>query len=144
VLSSGVDNIYNIFLKLKALDSLKDNLKFRTLILTAKRVNNILRGQPKYKVNQDLLIEKEERELYTTYSIIRDNVRTLFLSGDFSKAQRIVLTIGSSIDNFFDNVLVMAEDKRIKRNRLALLQQVSKLFSQIANYSEVVIEGEKD
>jgi glycyl-tRNA synthetase beta chain len=55
-----------------------------------------------------------------------------------------VLTIGSSIDNFFDNVLVMAEDKRIKRNRLALLQQVSKLFSQIADYSEVVIEGEKD
>jgi len=144
VLSSGVDNIYNTFLKLKALNSLKDNLKFKTLILTAKRVNNILRGQPMYRVNQDLLIEKEERELYTTYSIIRDNVRPLFLSGDFSRAQRIVLTIGSSIDNFFDNVLVMAEDKRIKRNRLALLQQVSKLFSQIADYSEVVIEGEKD
>ena len=50
----------------------------------------------------------------------------------------------SSIDNFFDNVLVMAEDKRIMRNRMALLQQVSKLFSQIADYSEVVIEGEKD
>jgi len=144
VLSSGVDNIYNTFLKLKALNSLKDNLKFKTLILTAKRVNNILRGQPKYRVNQDLLIEKEERELYTTYSIIRNNVRPLFSSGDFSKAQRIVLTIGSSIDNFFDNVLVMAEDKRVKRNRLALLQQVSELFSQIADYSEVVIEGEKD
>jgi len=144
VLSSGVDNIYNTFLKLKALNSLKDNLKFKTLILTAKRVNNILRGQPMYRVNQDLLIEKEERELYTTYSIIRDNVRPLFLRGDFSRAQRIVLTIGSSIDNFFDNVLVMAEDKRIKRNRMALLQQVSKLFSQIADYSEVVIEGEKD
>jgi len=144
VLSSGVDNIYYIFLKLKALDSLKNNSKFKTLILTAKRVNNILRAQPKYRVNQDLLIEKGERELYTTHSIIRDNVRPLFSSGDFSKAQRIVLTIGSSIDNFFDNVLVMAEDKRIKRNRLALLQQVSKLFSQIADYSEVVIEGEKD
>ncbi len=144
VLSSGVDNIYYIFLKLKALNSLKDNLKFKTLILTAKRVNNILRGQPKYRVNQDLLIEKEERELHTIYSIIRNNVRPLFSSGDFSKAQRIVLTIGSSIDNFFDNVLVMAEDKRIKRNRLALLQQVSKLFSQIADYSEVVIEGEKN
>ncbi len=144
VLSSGVDNIYNAFLKLKALNSLKDNLKFKTLILTAKRVNNILKGQPMYRVNQDLLIEKEERELYTTYSIIRNNVRPLFLSGDFSRAQRIVLTIGSSIDNFFDNVLVMAEDKRIKRNRLALLQQVSELFSQIADYSEVVIEGEKD
>jgi len=126
------------------LDSLKNNSKFKTLILTAKRVNNILRAQPKYRVNQDLLIEKGERELYTTHSIIRDNVRPLFSSGDFSKAQRIVLTIGSSIDNFFDNVLVMAEDKRIKRNRLALLQQVSKLFSQIADYSEVVIEGEKD
>jgi len=144
VLSPGVDDIYNAFLKLKALNSLKDNLKFKTLILAAKRVNNILRGQPKYRVNQDLLIEKEERELYTTYSIIRENVRPLFSSGDFSKAQRIVLTIGSSIDNFFDNVMVMAEDKRVKRNRLALLQEVSKLFDQIADYSEVVIEGEKD
>lgn len=137
-LASGIDNIYYCYLKLKALDSLKDSPKFEPMILIAKRVNNILRGQPQYKLNEELLYEKEERELYTTFSIIRDNVLPLISKGDFSKAQKIIFRMRPSINNFFDNVLVMIEDKRLRRNRLALLQEISKLLIQIADYSQIV------
>ncbi|MGB2764694.1 MAG: glycine--tRNA ligase subunit beta [Candidatus Aminicenantaceae bacterium] len=141
-ISTGIDNIYYSSLRVKALDNLKESAHFEPLILIYKRVNNILRDQPLYKINSELLVEKEERELYTTYSIINNNVLPLISKGDFSQAQRIIFRIKSSINSFFDNVLVMTDEKRIRRNRLALLQVISKLLSQVADYSKVVVEGE--
>ncbi len=88
-----------------------------------------------------LLVEKYERELFTTFEIIRDNVKPLITRGDFAKAQRIVFRARSSINSFFDNVLVMSEDTKLRRNRLALLQAVSRLLGQIADYSQIVVQG---
>jgi glycyl-tRNA synthetase beta chain len=140
-LAPGIDDIYHSFLRLKALDGLKDSPQFEPMIMIAKRVNNILKGHSRHKVNEGLLLEKQERELLTTFSIIRDNILPLIATGDFAKAQRMIFRMRSSINDFFNHVLVMAEDKRIKRNRLALLQEISKLLGQIADYSLVVIEG---
>ncbi len=140
-LTPGIDNIYHSFLRLKALDGLKDSPQFEPMIMIAKRVNNILRGHSGHKVNEGLLMEKQERELHTTFSIIRDNTLPLIAAGDFAKAQRMIFRMRSSINDFFNHVLVMAEDRRIRRNRLALLQEISHLFGQIADYSLVVIEG---
>lgn len=140
-LGADRDNIYYSFLRLKALDSLKNSAHFEPMILIAKRVNNILRDQRSYKIIPDLFFEKEEKELYTTFSIIKKNVLPLISNGDFLRAQRFIFRMRSAIDNFFDHVLVMTEDKRIRQNRLALLQGISKLFLQIADYSRVVVEG---
>jgi glycyl-tRNA synthetase beta chain len=141
VISAGIDNIYHCFLRLKALDSLKESAHLQPLVIISKRVNNILREQPPFKINPDLLTEKEERELYTTFSIIEQNALSLIARGDFSQAQKIIFRMRSSIDNFFDHVLVMSEDRKIKRNRLALLQAISRLLIQVADYSQIVIEG---
>jgi glycyl-tRNA synthetase beta chain len=140
-IAPGIDNIYHSYLRLKALDSLKDSPHFEPMIIIAKRVNNILRDQSQHKVNEELLLEKQERELHTTFSIIRDNILPLIAIGDFAKAQRMIFRMRATINNFFDHVLVMAEDRRLRKNRLALLQEISRLLSQIADYSLVVIEG---
>jgi glycyl-tRNA synthetase beta chain len=140
--SAGIDNIYHSLLRVKALDSLKNSPNFEPLILIFKRVNNILRDQPPFRINSGLFVEKDERELYTTFCIVRDNVLPLIKSGDFSQAQKIIFRIESSINNFFDNVLVMAEEKRIQRNRLALLQAINKTLFQVADYSQIVIQGQ--
>lgn len=140
-LSADADNIYYSSLRLKGLDNLKNSAHFEPMILIAKRVNNILRGQPSYRINPDLFYEKAEKELHTTFSIIKKNVLPLISTGDFLRAQRFIFRMRSTIDNFFDNVLVMTEDNRIRRNRLALLQGISKLLLEVADYSQVVVEG---
>jgi glycyl-tRNA synthetase beta chain len=140
-IAPGIDNVYHSFLRLKALDSLQDSPQFEPMIIIAKRVNNILRNQPNHRVNEELLLEKQERELHTTFTIIRNNILPLIATGDFAKAQRMIFRMRSSINDFFDHVLVMADDKRLRRNRLALLQEISRLLSQIADYSLVVVEG---
>jgi glycyl-tRNA synthetase beta chain len=140
-LGSGIDNLLFSHLRLRALDQLKDSPQFEPMILIAKRVNNILRDHPRYKVNEEFFSEKEERDLFTSFSIIEDNALPLIAKGDFSRAQKIVFRIRSVINNFFDNVLVMVEDKRVRRNRLALLQAISALLIQIADYSQIVVAG---
>jgi glycyl-tRNA synthetase beta chain len=139
VMALGMDNIYHNYLRLKALDGFKDSIQFEPMILIAKRVNNILKGQPRFKINPDLLCEKEERELHTTFEILHDNVQPLVAKGDFAKAQRMVFRIRTTINSFFDCVLVMDENIKLQRNRLALLQAISLLLSQIADYSQIVI-----
>ena len=142
-LNPGIDNIYYSGLRLKALDALKSSPQFEPLILMAKRVNHILTGQPGYAVNAGLLVEKEERELHSIFSIIKQNITPMIAQGDFGQAQKMVFRIQPCLNNFFDRVLVMAEDNKLRRNRLALLQAISKVLLQIADYSQIVVEGEK-
>jgi glycyl-tRNA synthetase beta chain len=109
----------------------------------AKRVNNILRGLPPYDVNPDLLAEKEEQELWSSFSIIRDNGLPLIAEGEFVKAQNMILKLQAPLTEFFGKVLVMAEDRRVRQNRLALLQAISRLLLEVADFSQIVVEGEK-
>jgi len=98
---------------------------------------------PPYVINPDLFAEKEEQELWSSFSIIRDNGLPLIAAGDFVNAQNIIFKLQAPLGTFFDKVLVMAEDKRIKQNRLALLQAISRLLLEMADFSQVVVEGEK-
>lgn len=141
-LAAGIDNIYHSYLRVNALSSLRDSSHFEPMILIAKRVNNILKDQPKFRINPDNFVEKEEKELYTTFSIIKKNVLPLISKGEYLRAQRFIFRIRSTINNFFDNVLVMTEERKLRRNRLALLQGISQLLLQIADYSQIVVEGQ--
>jgi glycyl-tRNA synthetase beta chain len=142
-LGAGLDNIYFSSLRLKALADLQKSPRFEPFILMAKRVNNILRGLAPFKINPDLFTEKEERELHSSFSIIKDNILPLIAAGDFVKAQSMIFKLQAPLGALFERVLVMAEDKNIRQNRLALLQAISRLLLQMADYSRVVVEGEK-
>jgi glycyl-tRNA synthetase beta chain len=63
--------------------------------------------------------------------------------GDFARAQGIIFKLQPVLNTFFEKVLVMAEDKKLRQNRLGLLQSIAKMLLGIADYSQVVVEGEK-
>ncbi len=142
-LGPGIDRLTDVLLRAQALDDLKSSPLFEPFILMAKRVNNILRGLPPAKVNPDLFVEKEERELYSTFSIVQTNARSMIARGDYGRAQSIIFKLQPALNAFFDKVLVMDENKRVRQNRLGLLQSIQKMLGGIADYSQVVVEGEK-
>ncbi|MHB8095634.1 MAG: glycine--tRNA ligase subunit beta, partial [Candidatus Aminicenantales bacterium] len=142
-LGSGADIIHHAYLRVKALDTLKSGSHFEPFILMAKRINNILKEQPSFKINPDLFVEKEERDLYSTFTIVKENVAPMIAKGDFARAQSIIFRIQPSLNTFFEKVLVMAEDKKVRQNRLGLLQAIRELLIQVADYSQVVVEGER-
>ena len=59
----------------------------------------------------------------------------LYSDGNYQEALSQLAGIRESVDNFFDNVMVMADDEAVKQNRLALLSQLSGLFLEIADIS---------
>jgi glycyl-tRNA synthetase beta chain len=142
-LGPGIDRIAHAFRRVKALDGLRSSPDFEPFILMAKRINNILKDAPACRLNPDLFVEKEERELHSNLVIIRDNAGPMIEKGDFARAQSIILRLRPSLNAFFDKVLVMAEDKKVRQNRLGLLQAIRKLLLEIADYSRVVVEGER-
>ncbi len=142
-LGPGVDQILDVQSRVEALDALKSSPQFEPFILMVKRINNIIKGLPAAKVNADLFIEKEERDLASTLSIVGSNAQPMIARGDFARAQGIIFKLQPVLNTFFDKVLVMAEDKKTRQNRLGLLQSISKMLLGIADYSQVVVEGEK-
>jgi len=142
-LGPGIEQVHDVLLRVRALDSLKTSPQFEPFILMAKRTNNILRDQAAVKLNPDLLVEKEERDLYSAFSIIEHNASPMIARGDFGRAQTIIFKLQPLLNAFFDGVLVMAEEKKLRQNRLGLLQAINRMLSGMADYSQVVLEGEK-
>ncbi len=86
----------------------------------------------KFKVDPKKLVDAEEKQLY---EVIQENVRAQPTSVD--ELFEIVLKLIPSINAFFDKVLVMAEDEKIKQNRLALVGQIASLSKGIADLSKL-------
>ena len=85
-------------------------------------------------------IEKEERELYQELRKIKARVERLLEKQSYLQAYQTLATLKESIHNFFEEVLVMNEDARLRANRLCLLKRTGKLFSPIADFTELQVK----
>ncbi|MBN8580755.1 MAG: glycine--tRNA ligase subunit beta [Anaerolineae bacterium] len=104
-----------------------------TILPGYARCVRITRDQKEsFKVDEKLLAEKEEKDLYTAIQkAVSGQPSTV---DDFLE---IVVKLIPSINAFFDKVLVMAEDKKVKENRLGLLQSIASLSNGIADFSNL-------
>ena len=81
--------------------------------------------------------ESAEKALYQSVKAQQEKVAPLFESGDYSSALKSLASLRDDVDNFFDGVMVMADDEKLKHNRLALLNQLRNLFLNIADLSRL-------
>src|SRR5687768_1277907 len=95
-------------------------------------IRSALVDAKKFKVDPKKLVDAEEKQLY---EVIQENVRAQPTSVD--ELFEIVIKLIPSINAFFDKVLVMAEDKKVKENRLGLLQRIAGLSDDIADFSKL-------
>ena len=112
------------------------------LSLTAanKRVGNILRkagGQPADAVNVALLRLPAEQRLFDCLSPLRGTVSAATARRDYAGALTELAGLRPAVDAFFDEVMVMDEDPRLRANRLALLRQMRELFAGVADLSRL-------
>ena len=147
-LASGSDVPYEAFLRAQALHNLRGSENLEALCVAAKRIKNILAKSASQsdwspgEVDEILLAEEAERELYRAYLAIDRDTQALARAGDYQLALEAISTLRPVVDTFFDKVLVMAEDKAVRENRLRLLGKLDQLFSGIARFSEIASEAE--
>jgi glycyl-tRNA synthetase beta chain len=139
VVDVGIDDPALVTKRLDAVKEFESDKRFGVFITAFKRAYNISKGEPEADVNSALLIEKEEKDLYETYHRISGLFSNLMYEQEFAKALGLLLELSAPIDVFFDQVMVMAEDENLRRNRLALLGHITYLFGQMADFSKLEV-----
>jgi glycyl-tRNA synthetase beta chain len=113
-----------------------------SLAAANKRIANILRQadvEGVAEVRAKLLVEPAEIELAKAMERARESVAPLIEARQYTEALTELARLRPSVDSFFDDVMVMADDRATRENRLALLSQLRALFLDIADISRLSI-----
>ncbi len=140
VMAGGVDYIYRAYQKALALSQIRGEPDFEALTLVYRRIKNIIIAQPVelFQVRPKELVEKEEKDLYGVYREVETHVKDELEDENYLAALRKVASLRGVVDRFFDRVLVLTEETRLRQNRLRLLYDVSGLFLKLADMSEII------
>jgi glycyl-tRNA synthetase beta chain len=140
VVSASIDQIPNVWNRTKALYAMKFDRDFEPLAIAFKRVVNILRKadtQSNHDIDAGLFEAPAEGALFRSQQQVHATVGRQLSESDFDGALRTIATLRNDVDHFFEDVMVMAEDESLRRNRLALLQSIALLFDQIADFTKI-------
>jgi glycyl-tRNA synthetase beta chain len=105
-----------------------------------KRVGNILKkieGTIESKINEALLQEPAEKVLAATLATIKPQADSLFERGDYTNSLKALAALKSPVDNFFDTVMVNADDPALKANRQGLLAMLHQAMNRVADLSKL-------
>ncbi len=108
----------------------------QALAAANKRVSNILKkaeGDIQAQVNEALLVEQAEKDLYAALQTVAPKAQQQFESGDYTASLQTLAALRAPVDAFFEHVMVNAEDAALKANRLNLLQSLSVAMNKVAN-----------
>ena len=135
-----VDDIYGVFLRAQAVnEAVKQDME--KTIQAFVRTGNIARKAEDVQaaVEADLLAEQVEKDLYKAYEAAASKVEKEIAAQDYAGAIATLSQLAAPIDAFFDGVMVMDKDEKIKNNRLGLLKLVDNLVCQVADFSKIVL-----
>lgn len=135
-----VDDIYGVFLRAQAVnEAVKQDME--KTIQAFVRTGNIARKAEDVQaaVEADLLAEQVEKDLCKAYEAAASKVEKEVAAQDYAGAIATLSQLAAPIDAFFDGVMVMDKDEKIKNNRLGLLKLVDNLVCQVADFSKIVL-----
>ena len=123
----------------RALAALRGEPALSDLAVAFSRVRNITKDHGAAEFDPDLFQEEAERELWRAYLKAEGHLRRAMKERDYHQAIQHLLTLKEPIDRYFDQVLVMAEDQRLRENRLGFLRAVTELFLEVGDLSRLVV-----
>ncbi len=138
VLAAGWFDLNEVRLRTQALSQFQNNTEFYSLTIGCKRALNILKGIDKSTmgtVREGLFQEDAEIQLFDKINENRDKLNQHLEKRYYSEYLHDLAKLRPYIDLFFEQVLVMAPDEKIKNNRLALLLELTTLFNRFALFS---------
>ena len=135
-----VDDIYGVFLRAQAVnEAVKQDMEKN--IQAFVRTGNIARKAEDVQaaVEADLLAEQVEKDLCKAYEAASAKAEKEIAAQDYAGAIATLSQLAAPIDAFFDGVMVLDKDEKIKNNRLGLLKLVDNLICQVADFSKIVL-----
>ncbi|HEY4831423.1 MAG TPA: glycine--tRNA ligase subunit beta, partial [Waddliaceae bacterium] len=136
--ANGFTDIYDTFCKVKALHQFRrTSERFPQLYEVYKRAKGQLNNQHSRGITVSLLKEEAEKHLYTTLSSIQIQFNQTLSTHNYDQAYELISQIQPSLATLFDEVKILDDNIELRNNRLALLQEVFTLFSQLLDFSKI-------
>jgi glycyl-tRNA synthetase beta chain len=137
VLAAGGRDVMDAADRVRALEEVRQSPDFPALAVAFKRVINIARGAEPGEVDELLFEYPEETMLLEATALMEAETVAALAKRDYLAVCLALARLKGPVDAYFDQVLVMAEDERLRRNRLALLLRISQTFLQVADFSKI-------
>lgn len=129
------DDVVDARRRVEALAHWKTRPDFDAIIVGFKRVVNILKNTEPSRFSPDLFEDEEEKQLFATFQDVAAKASPFIEAGEYGKALEAITDLKAPIDTFFDKVMVMVEDEKLRNNRLGLLRAIAEFFGRIADFS---------
>ncbi len=144
VLSTGFDDLVAARKRLEALVAIVGRADFAPLASAFKRVANIVEKQGKDvaagPTDPARLVDPAEKALHEAFVRARGKVTDSIRADDYAGALREITGLKPAVDTFFEKVMVMAEDRALRENRVRLLTEIGGLFGRIADVTRFQAE----
>lgn len=142
VFRAGSDDLVDVEKRLRALKVIRKSKNFEPLAVSFKRIRKILEkaelpaGELQH-VSKELFEKDAEKQLYAAVRKAAGKVTEDKRAGKYQEALEEIAGLRKVVDQFFVDVMVMAEDEAVRKNRLALLAELLREFTTIADFSEL-------
>src|SRR3984893_9433691 len=146
--AAGADDLVDAVKRVEAVKALRKTRNFEPLAISFKRIRKILEkagpesGWKLSAVRTDFFAEEAERQLHSQAAGVARLAEQHKREGRYREALQDIAGLRPAVDKFFEEVMVMAEEEQVRKNRLTLLSDLLAQFSTIADFSEIVA-GEK-
>lgn len=139
VVAQQPDRLDNIVERLEAVRVFAALPEAESLAAANKRIANILKKTEgaAAAVNPGLLKELAEEGLYSAMTLLKPQVDAAFAGGDFTGTLKALAQLRNNVDTFFNDVMVMADDERLRNNRIALLSDLHGMMNRVADISKL-------
>ncbi|HPB83951.1 MAG TPA: glycine--tRNA ligase subunit beta, partial [Spirochaetota bacterium] len=140
-LSIGYYNYNELVKRAGSLNEFRKKEQFSQMLLSFKRMNNICSAFRKknetyaLKFSADLLVDPAEKKLHEFFSSRKGDIGRLISENRYIELFELLIGGKGDIDNFFDEVMVMADDVKVRDNRLALLESILAPFRNLLDFS---------
>jgi glycyl-tRNA synthetase beta chain len=147
VVGADADDVVDAVQRAEAVKQVLHLPEFQAIGAACKRMRNILRQAEEKGIAQAAKFQElagsadEEKRLAAYVESAGPKVEAHRNQKQYGDALRLLSTAREPVDAFFDKVMVMVEDEKVRANRLALLRALLKEFSTIADFSEIVTEA---
>jgi glycyl-tRNA synthetase beta chain len=142
VFRAGADDLVDAHKRLIALKAIRKSKNFEPLAVSFKRIRKILEkanvaAGEAHHINPELFENQAEYELYSAVRDAAMKVQSQKRAGKYQEALEVIAGLRKAVDQFFDSVMVMAEKEAVRNNRLALLAELLREFTTVADFSEI-------
>ena len=138
ILALEFKDIYTLYLKAVTLKEFSQDENFDDLIILLKRISNIVKDDKAGNYDEAIFLEEGEINLGKAYQEVKAIFNEEYEKENYYGSLKALGKIKEPLDKFFDSVMVMVEDKKMRNNRIALLKAIKNLGERIFIASKIV------